>query len=72
MNKELPKRTRVIFNIAQGLSIGSGIIIDLKKGPEDTCFVYKIDLIEGENMEMHKNKDGEIWVNAFEIKEVAK
>ena len=66
----LPNGTKVRMDICEGLSTGIGVITGWEKEKEDTCVVYRIDLIEGENMDMHREKDGELWVNAFEIKEV--
>ena len=65
----LPNGTKVRMDICEGLSTGIGVITGWEK-EEDTCVVYRIDLIQGENMDMHKEKDGELWVNAFEIKEL--
>lgn len=70
MRKILPKGTKVRIDIENGLSIGIGIIVDHSKEEEDTCVTYKIDLIDGENMNMHRDERGELWINSYDIKEI--
>lgn len=68
----LPVGTRVAINIAQGLSTGTGRILENKQEEEDVCPVYRIELEEGNNMDMHRESNGELWVNEFELKPIPK
>jgi len=72
MNKELPKGTKVKFNIAQGLCTGEAIITDIHIDPDDGHFYYKLDNIIGNQCNEHKNEKGELWLNDFEVCEGVK
>ena len=68
MRRKLPLNTKVSFNIAQDLDIGVGIIREIYKDPDDKHFHYKLEVVEGSNANMHRNNEGELWVNDFEVK----
>ena len=74
MRKKLPKGTRVKFNIAQGMNVGEATIIDTRVENEDgrDCLYYRLDDIVGSQADMHRNQEGELWVNDFEVKAVVK
>jgi hypothetical protein len=63
-------RTKIRFNIGQGLDTGEAIIIGKQKDEDN--WVYKIKVTKGDRCEMHLNQDNELWVNDFEIKKIIK
>ena len=70
MRKQLPINTKVKFNIAQDLDVGVGIIREIVKDPDDNHLLYRLDVIEGSKADIHRNSDGELWVNDFEVRPV--
>ena len=63
MRKQLPIRTKVKFNIAQGLDTGKAIITGIHKDDEDGHLYYKLNVIEGSKSDLHRNEK----VKAFKI-----
>lgn len=60
----------VRIDVAQGLSTGIGVVLDSRKDEDDACRVYKIALVKGENMDMHRiegKPDEDLWINEFEL-----
>ena len=70
MRRRLPIGTKVKFNIAQGLDVGIAIIKEADIDPDDNHLHYRLEVIEGSQADMHRNSDGELWVNDFEVKAV--
>ena len=70
MRKALPKHSKVKFDIGQGLDTGTAVIKSILKDPDNDCLYYELVVIEGSKANMHRNGDGELWVNAFEVKPV--
>lgn len=66
--RKLPNGTKVKFNIGQDLDTGKAVIIAADKDKEDDHLYYKLDVYEGSQADMHRNSDGELWVNDFEVK----
>lgn len=63
---------KVQFNIAQGLDTGKAYIIDkhIDKIDGKKCLFYRLEVIEGSFSNLHRNKNGKLWVNDFEVKEI--
>ena len=70
MRRKLPLNTKVKFNIAQGLDIGIAIIKEHYIDPDDNHLHYRLEVIEGSQADMHRNSDGELWVNDFEVRPI--
>ena len=64
--------TKVTFNIAQGLATGTAVISDSRVEVEDgkEYLYYRLDVLEGNSGDAHRNKEGELWVNDFEAKAI--
>jgi hypothetical protein len=60
----LPVGTPVAINIAQGMSVAQGVIAAAEY---DDGWLYRIDVIGGDNCQLHRNPDGELWVCDFEV-----
>ena len=68
--RKLPINTKVSFNIAQDLDVGKAFIREIYIDPDDKHLHYKLEVIEGSNADLHRNSDGELWVNDFEVKPI--
>lgn len=68
--RRFPIGTKVVFDIAQGLDIGKAVITDIDEDKEDGHWLYKLDVIEGSRADMHRDKNGELWVNDFEVRPI--
>lgn len=67
MRTKLTIGTKVKFDIAQGLDVGVAKIADARTDADDGHYYYKLDEIEGSPADMHREKDGELWVNDTEV-----
>lgn len=70
MRRRLPIGTKVKFDIAHGLDVGVARIVDVDiegegKGRE---MRYKLEVTEGSQANLHRNKDGQLWVNDWEVR----
>ena len=68
--RRLPIGTKVVFNLAQGLDIGKAVITGIDDDKDDGHLYYKLDVIDGSQADLHRNKNGELWVNDFEVKPI--
>ena len=65
--------TKVKFNIAQGLDIGIAIIKQAERDVDDSnSFHYKLEVIEGSKAIVHRDFNGDLWVNDFEVEKIEK
>ena len=70
---EAKKEDKVEFNIAHGLTVGTGIIKEIKKDSNDeNNQVYRVDCAVNDNIKIHLNKQRELWINDFEISYIIK
>ena len=67
MNKKhpLPTGTPVAFDIAQGLAVGTGVVL---KAEYDDGWAYHLEVTGGDAVDEHLNEDGELWVCDFEVR----
>ena len=74
MREELAIGTRVKFNICEGMDVGEATIVGSRIENEDgkDCLYYKLDEIVGSQSNLHRNKEGELWVNDFEVRAAVK
>jgi len=56
--------TPVTINVAQGMSIARGVITAAEY---DDGWLYRIDITDGDDCQIHRNADGELWVCEFEV-----
>lgn len=70
MRKQLPIKTKVKFNLGQGLDTGKAFITNIHKDHEDGHIYYQLNVIEGSKSNLHRNEKGELWVNDFEVKAI--
>ena len=70
MRRKLPVNTKVKFNLGQDLDVGKAIIREIDKDPDDGHLYYRLDVIEGSSADLHRNSDGELWVNDFEVRSI--
>lgn len=72
MRPQLPIGQTTKFNIAQGLDVGTAkiIAVDIEGEGKDKQLYYKLEVIEGSQANMHRNEQGELWVNDFEVKAI--
>jgi len=65
----LEQNTLVYFNLADGMDVGTARIqaVDVEIEDGASLVYYKLDVLSGSLATMHRNKDGELWVNAFEV-----
>ena len=68
--RRLPVGTKVAFNLAQGLDIGKAVITDIDEDKDDGHLYYMLDVVEGSQGDMHRDKNGELWVNDFEVRPI--
>jgi len=68
MRKKLPIGTKIRFDLAQGLDTGTARIVAVDTDDEDKHTYYKLDVISGSPADKHRNKQGELWVNDFEVR----
>ena len=70
----LPVGTRVKFNIDHGLDVGIAKIIAIDTEEEDnkTYLYYELEVISCSRANMHRNDQGRLWVNDFEVKPTGK
>lgn len=61
----LPMGTEVGFDIAQGMNVGTGFIID--SDCQDGDWFYRIEVTSSDDAEIHLNDNGELWVCDFEL-----
>ena len=60
----LPNGTTVHFDISQGLAVGEGVIRDALY---DEGWLYRLDVLSGENVDAERNADGELYAWDFEV-----
>ncbi|GAB6184525.1 hypothetical protein [Thermopirellula anaerolimosa] len=60
----LPIGTPVAIDIAQGMSVAQGVIAAAEY---DDGWLYRIDVTGGDDCQLHRNPDGELWVSDFEV-----
>ena len=60
----LPVGTPVAIDIAQGMSVAQGVIA---AADYDDNWLYRVDLTGGDDCQLHRNPDGELWVWDFEV-----
>lgn len=62
----IPTRTRVEFDIAQGLVVGTGVI---SAAEHDDGWLYRVDVehVSEGDVSKHVNADGQLWVCEFEV-----
>ena len=60
----LPKGTEVQFDIAQGLAVGAGKIVN---SHFDEGWFYEIEVTSNGSVDEHRNQAGQLWVCEFEI-----
>ena len=70
MRRKLPIGTKVEFDIGQGLDTGKAFITNIHKDDEDGHLYYKLNVIEGSQADLHRNEEGELWVNDFEVRAI--
>lgn len=72
MRKRLPIGCKVEFNLAQGLDVGTAriVAVDVEGKGKDNRTYYKLEVVEGSSADMHRNKNGELWVNDFEVEPI--
>ena len=59
---------KVLFNFGNGLDIGEAIITAREPDEDDEDnFLYQLDVVSGSQADMHRNKDGQLFANAFEV-----
>jgi hypothetical protein len=73
MRRKLPTGTKARFNIANGLHTGIATIADIDTDNKDGHTYYKLADVQcsQEGIEMHCNKDEELWVNDYELRPIA-
>ena len=69
--RQLPKNllaigTPVAINIAQGMHRARGTIRETCSDEGGVC--YRVDITGGDDCNLHRNKHGELWINAFEVR----
>jgi hypothetical protein len=59
----------VKFDVGQGLDVGIATIagFDVEIDDDGAQIYYRLDVLKGSRADLHRNKDGELWVNEFEI-----
>ena len=70
MRRKLPIGTKVEFDIGQGLDTGKAFITDIDKDHEDNHLYYQLDVVDGSKSDLHRNEEGELWVNDFEVRAI--
>ncbi len=70
MRRKLPLNTKVKFNLAQDLDTGKAIIREIDNDQEDGHLLYKLEVVEGSQADLHRNDKGELWLNDFEVKPI--
>ncbi len=68
--RRLPVGSKVAFDIAQGLDTGKAVIVGREQDEDDGHWLYKLDVIEGSKADLHRDKNGELWVNDFEVRPI--
>jgi hypothetical protein len=63
-NPPLPVGTPVAIDIAQGMSLAQGVITAAEY---DDGWLYRIDVTSGDDCQVHRHPDGELWVCDFEV-----
>jgi len=66
MTTAIPNGTRVEFNIAEGLVVGTGTIVD-SRYDEGWFYHLEDDEITVGTAGPHLNADGQLWVCDFEV-----
>lgn len=61
----LPAGMQVAFDIAQGRAVGQGVIAAVEY---DDGWLYRLDVLEGDPADDHRNERGELWVCDFEVR----
>lgn len=56
--------TAIEFNIAQGLAVGHGTIVNRLF---DDGWIYQVKVTSGDQANEHRNHEGELWVCEFEV-----
>ena len=64
----LPLGTHVAFDIAQGLTVGEGVV---REAEYDDGWRYRIDVTAGDRGDMHRGPTGELWAWDFEVAPLA-
>jgi hypothetical protein len=64
----LPNRTVVYVASDHFEATASGRIT---KGQYDAGWLYRIDVLRGDRLDAHRNEQGELWVNDFEVTPLA-
>ena len=64
-NQPLEVGTQVAFDIAQGHAVGTAIITAAEY---DDGWLYRLDVLEGDRAEAHRDEHGELWVCEFEVR----
>ena len=60
----LPIGTAIEFNICEDMNIGRGII---READYDDGWMYRIEVTDGDPADLHRNKQGELWVLDTEV-----
>lgn len=64
------KGSIVKFRILGDLDEGIALIVDINK--EEGHYTYRLDVIEGSTCRVHRELNGELWVNDLDIVQVWK
>jgi len=66
MTKKILSEGMIVdINIAQGMSKAKGKILKVDYGEDEP--LYLMEVIEGDNCNFHRDRQGELWVWSFEI-----
>jgi hypothetical protein len=60
----LPVGTPVTINIAQGMSVAQGVVAAAEY---DDGWMYRIDVSSGDDCQVHRNPNDELWVCECEV-----
>jgi hypothetical protein len=57
-------QTPVTINIAQGLAVAEGVIVESRW---DDGWMYRVDLAAGDDCREHRHEDGQLWACDVEV-----
>lgn len=65
VNHPLPVETPVEIDIAQGLAVGTAVVLE---AAYDDGWLYHVEVTGGDRADEHRHDDGELWVWDFEVR----